>query len=113
MDRELGAWANYVMAVVPGLRRRRRVNTPVMTVLDRRRELAERLPRRLHPPPVRCVMLRWESLGEVSAAAWLPGTAIALITPTPDGARPDGRASARTPTTLLFAATAWPSVCQP
>ncbi|MFJ8146306.1 FtsX-like permease family protein [Streptomyces sp. NPDC096048] len=82
VDRELGAWANYVMAaVLGGFAAVAAVNTLVMTVLDRRRELATlRLVGSTRRQVLR--MLRWESL-LVSAAGVALGTAIALITLTP------------------------------
>ncbi|MFE1025730.1 FtsX-like permease family protein [Streptomyces sp. NPDC058818] len=82
VDRALGAWANYVMAaVLGGFAAVAAVNTLVMTVLDRRRELATlRLVGSTRRQVLR--MLRWESL-LVSAAGVALGTAIALITLTP------------------------------
>lgn len=82
VDRELGAWANYVMAaVLGGFAAVAAVNTLVMTVLDRRRELATlRLVGSTRRQVLR--MLRWESL-LVSAAGVALGTGIALITLTP------------------------------
>ncbi|MFE0801272.1 FtsX-like permease family protein [Streptomyces sp. NPDC058812] len=82
VDRELGAWANYMMAaVLGGFAAVAAVNTLVMTVLDRRRELATlRLVGSTRRQVLR--MLRWESL-LVSAAGVALGTAIALITLTP------------------------------
>ncbi|MEU6611449.1 FtsX-like permease family protein [Streptomyces shenzhenensis] len=82
VDRELGAWANYMMAaVLGGFAAIAAVNTLVMTVLDRRRELATlRLVGATRRQVLR--MLRWESL-LVSAAGVALGTAIAMITLTP------------------------------
>ncbi|MGI5440762.1 FtsX-like permease family protein [Streptomyces shenzhenensis] len=82
VDRELGAWANYMMAaVLGGFAAIAAVNTLVMTVLDRRRELATlRLVGSTRRQVLR--MLRWESL-LVSAAGVALGTAIAMITLTP------------------------------
>ncbi|WP_176953764.1 ABC transporter permease [Streptomyces indicus] len=81
-DRELGAWANYTMAaVLGGFAAVAAVNTLVMTVLDRRRELTTlRLVGTTRRQVLR--MLRWESL-LVSAAGVTLGTAIAMITLTP------------------------------
>ncbi|MGP3985791.1 FtsX-like permease family protein [Streptomyces sp. 3N207] len=81
-DREVGAWANYVMAgVLGGFAAVAAVNTLVMTVLDRRRELATlRLVGSTRRQVLR--MLRWESL-LVSAAGVALGTTIAMITLTP------------------------------
>ncbi|MFD3307530.1 FtsX-like permease family protein [Streptomyces sp. NPDC058694] len=82
VDRELGAWANYTMAgVLGGFAVIAAVNTLVMTVLDRRRELATL---RLVGSTRRQVlqMLRWESL-LVSVAGVALGTTIAMITLTP------------------------------
>ncbi|GGW44518.1 FtsX-like permease family protein [Streptomyces griseoloalbus] len=82
VDRELGAWANYMMAaVLGGFAAVAAVNTLVMTVLDRRRELVTlRLVGSTRRQVLR--MLRWESL-LVSAAGVALGTAIAMITLTP------------------------------
>ncbi|CAM5499144.1 ABC transporter permease [Streptomyces violaceorubidus] len=83
VDREFGAWANYMMAaVLGGFAAVAAVNTLVMTVLDRRREL--HTPLRLVGSTRRQVlrMLGWESL-LVSAAGVALGTAIAMITLTP------------------------------
>ncbi|MEU9876167.1 FtsX-like permease family protein [Streptomyces phaeochromogenes] len=82
VDRELGAWANYTMAaVLGGFAVIAAVNTLVMTVLDRRRELATL---RLVGSTRRQVlhMLHWESL-LVSVAGVALGTTIAMITLTP------------------------------
>lgn len=82
VDREFGAWANYVMAaVLGGFAAIAAVNTLVMTVLDRRRELHTlRLVGSTRRQVLR--MLGWESL-LVSAAGVVLGTAIAMITLTP------------------------------
>ncbi|MGW3952460.1 ABC transporter permease [Streptomyces sp. NPDC004752] len=82
VDRELGAWANYMMAaVLGGFAAIAAVNTLVMTVLDRRRELTTlRLVGSTRRQVLR--MLRWESL-LVSAAGVALGTTIAMITLTP------------------------------
>ncbi|MFE0202652.1 ABC transporter permease [Streptomyces sp. NPDC058985] len=82
VERELGAWANYMMAaVLGGFAAVAAVNTLVMTVLDRRRELtALRLVGSTRSQVLR--MLRWESL-LVSVAGVVLGTAIAMITLTP------------------------------
>ncbi|MEU6288700.1 FtsX-like permease family protein [Streptomyces sp. NPDC046988] len=82
VERELGAWANYTMAaVLGGFAAVAAVNTLVMTVLDRRRELtALRLVGSTRRQVLR--MLRWESL-LVSVAGVALGTAIAMITLTP------------------------------
>ncbi|MFC7813972.1 MULTISPECIES: ABC transporter permease [unclassified Streptomyces] len=82
VDREFGAWANYMMAaVLGGFAAVAAVNTLVMTVLDRRRELAVlRLVGSTRRQVMR--MLGWESL-LVSAAGVALGTAIAMITLTP------------------------------
>ncbi|WP_419999936.1 ABC transporter permease [Streptomyces boninensis] len=81
-DRELGAWSNYVMAaILGGFAAVAAVNTLVMTVLDRRRELTTlRLVGSTRRQVLR--MLRWESL-LVSAAGVVLGTTIAMITLTP------------------------------
>ncbi|WP_328655854.1 ABC transporter permease [Streptomyces sp. NBC_00334] len=79
MDRELNAWANYTMAaVLGGFAAVAAVNTLVMTVLDRRRELAVL---RLVGSTRRQVlgMLRWEGL-LVAVAGIVLGTAIAAAT---------------------------------
>ncbi|MEU9562994.1 FtsX-like permease family protein [Streptomyces sp. NPDC048161] len=78
-DRELSAWANTVMAaVLGGFAAIAAVNTLVMTVLDRRRELTML---RLVGSTRRQVMgmIRWEALLVTVAGAAL-GTAIALAT---------------------------------
>ncbi|MFJ9175001.1 ABC transporter permease [Streptomyces sp. NPDC102360] len=82
VDSEMGAWSNYTMAaVLGGFAAVAAVNTLVMTVLDRRRELTVlRLVGSTRRQVLR--MLRWESL-LVSAAGVLLGTAIAMITLTP------------------------------
>ncbi|KAF2778808.1 ABC transporter permease [Streptomyces sp. OM5714] len=82
VDREFGAWANYMMAaVLGGFAAVAAVNTLVMTVLDRRRELHTlRLVGSTRRQVLR--MLGWESL-LVSAAGVALGTAIAMITLTP------------------------------
>ncbi|PPS72420.1 ABC transporter permease [Streptomyces sp. MH60] len=82
VDREFGAWANYMMAaVLGGFAAVAPVNTLVMTVLDRRRELHTlRLVGSTRRQVLR--MLGWESL-LVSAAGVALGTAIAMITLTP------------------------------
>ncbi|MFE9706148.1 ABC transporter permease [Streptomyces sp. NPDC005930] len=82
VDREFGAWANYVMAgVLGGFAAVAAVNTLVMTVLDRRRELTTlRLVGSTRRQVLR--MLGWESL-LVSAAGVTLGTAVAAITLTP------------------------------
>ncbi|MEU4147189.1 ABC transporter permease [Streptomyces parvulus] len=82
VDIELGAWANYTMAaVLGGFAAVAAVNTLVMTVLDRRRELtALRLVGSTRRQVLR--MLRWEAL-LVSVAGIALGTAIAMITLTP------------------------------
>ncbi|MER7487142.1 FtsX-like permease family protein [Streptomyces sp. NPDC126497] len=81
-DRELGAWANYTMAaVLGGFAAVAAVNTLVMTVLERRRELTVlRLVGSTRRQVLR--MLGWESL-LVSVAGVALGTAIAMITLTP------------------------------
>ncbi|MFI9624724.1 FtsX-like permease family protein [Streptomyces sp. NPDC052042] len=81
-DREFNAWANTVMAaVLGGFAAVAAVNTLVMTVLDRRRELTLL---RLVGTTRRQVMgmIRWEALLVTAAGAGL-GTAIALITLNP------------------------------
>ncbi|WLQ46987.1 FtsX-like permease family protein [Streptomyces poriferorum] len=78
-DRELNAWANYMMAgVLGGFAAIAAVNTLVMTVLDRRRELGML---RLVGATRRQVMdmLRWEGL-LVAVAGVVLGTAIAAAT---------------------------------
>ncbi|MER5439365.1 FtsX-like permease family protein [Streptomyces sp. NPDC002790] len=82
VDSEMGAWSNYMMAaVLGGFAAVAAVNTLVMTVLDRRRELTVlRLVGSTRRQVLR--MLRWESL-LVSAAGVALGTAIAMITLTP------------------------------
>ncbi|MER6407433.1 FtsX-like permease family protein [Streptomyces viridosporus] len=78
-DRELNAWANYTMAgVLGGFAAVAAVNTLVMTVLDRRRELGML---RLIGSTRRQVMrmLRWEGL-LVAVAGIALGTAIAAAT---------------------------------
>ncbi|MFJ1923944.1 ABC transporter permease [Streptomyces sp. NPDC088131] len=78
-DRELNAWANTVMAaVLGGFAAVAAVNTLVMTVLDRRRELTML---RLVGSTRRQIMgmIRWEALLVTVAGAAL-GTAIALAT---------------------------------
>lgn len=82
VDRELGAWANYTMAaVLGGFAVIAAVNTLVMPVLDRRRELATlRLVGSTRRQVLR--MLHWESL-LVSVAGVALGTTIAMITLTP------------------------------
>lgn len=79
MDRELNAWANYTMAgVLGGFAAVAAVNTLVMTVLDRRRELGMlRLVGSTRRQVMR--MLRWEGL-LVSVAGVVLGTAIAMAT---------------------------------
>ncbi|MEU8571663.1 FtsX-like permease family protein [Streptomyces pathocidini] len=79
VDRELNAWANYVMAaVLGGFAATAAVNTLVMTVLDRRRELGTL---RLIGSTRRQVMgmIRWEGL-LVSAAGVVLGSVIAAAT---------------------------------
>ncbi|MZD05560.1 FtsX-like permease family protein [Streptomyces sp. SID5785] len=79
LDRELNAWANTTMAaVLGGFAAIAAVNTLVMTVLDRRRELGTL---RLIGTTRRQVlsMIRWEGL-LVSGAGVALGTAIALAT---------------------------------
>ncbi|CAL9284154.1 ABC transporter permease [Streptomyces sp. SudanB182_2057] len=77
--RELNAWANYTMAaVLGGFAAVAAVNTLVMTVLDRRRELgALRLVGATRRQVMR--MLRWEGL-LVAGAGVVLGTAIAAAT---------------------------------
>ncbi|MGW0934567.1 ABC transporter permease [Streptomyces sp. NPDC002666] len=79
LDAKLGAWSNYMMAaVLGGFAAIAAVNTLVMTVLDRRRELGTL---RLIGSTRRQVlqMLRWESL-LVSTVGVALGTAIAAAT---------------------------------
>ncbi|WP_328898427.1 FtsX-like permease family protein [Streptomyces sp. NBC_00236] len=79
LDAKLGAWSNYMMAaVLGGFAAVAAVNTLVMTVLDRRRELGTL---RLIGSTRRQVlqMLRWESL-LVSTVGVALGTAIAAAT---------------------------------
>ncbi|GAA2811619.1 FtsX-like permease family protein [Kitasatospora sp. CM 4170] len=81
-DREIGAWANTVMAgVLGGFAAVTAANTLVMTVLDRRREVALL---RLAGTTRRQVrgMLRWEAL-LVAATGLLVGGVIAWITLVP------------------------------
>ncbi|WP_031050635.1 ABC transporter permease [Streptomyces sp. NRRL F-5650] len=82
VDREFGAWANFMMAaVLGGFAAVAAVNTLVMTVLDRRRELETlRLVGATRRQVLR--MLGWESL-LVSAAGVGLGTAVAMVTLTP------------------------------
>ncbi|WP_399880699.1 FtsX-like permease family protein [Streptomyces sp. BBFR51] len=79
LDRELNAWANYTMAgVLGGFAAIAAVNTLVMTVLDRRRELGVlRLVGSTRSQVLG--MLRWEGL-LVSVAGIVLGTAIAAAT---------------------------------
>ncbi|MGW5097250.1 ABC transporter permease [Streptomyces nodosus] len=82
IDRELNAWANATMAgVLGGFAAVAAVNTLVMTVLDRRRELGML---RLVGATGRQVrdMLRWEGL-LVAVSGIVLGTAIAAATLTP------------------------------
>ncbi|WP_424919358.1 FtsX-like permease family protein [Streptomyces sp. wa1064] len=79
LDAKLGAWSNYTMAgVLGGFAAIAAVNTLVMTVLDRRRELGTL---RLVGSTRRQVlgMLRWESL-LVSTVGVVLGSAIAAAT---------------------------------
>ncbi|MGW0762108.1 ABC transporter permease [Streptomyces sp. NPDC002814] len=78
-DRELNAWANYTMAgVLGGFAAVAAVNTLVMTVLDRRRELGMlRLVGSTRRQVMR--MLRWEGL-LVAVTGIVLGTAIAAAT---------------------------------
>ncbi|AZM53243.1 ABC transporter permease [Streptomyces sp. WAC 01529] len=79
LDRELNAWANTTMAaVLGGFAAVAAVNTLVMTVLDRRRELGTL---RLIGSTRRQVMrmIRWETL-LVAVAGTVIGSAIALAT---------------------------------
>ncbi|MFJ9536202.1 FtsX-like permease family protein [Streptomyces sp. NPDC101225] len=82
LDRELNAWANSVMAgVLGGFAAVAAVNTLVMTVLDRRRELGTlRLIGSTRRQVLR--MIRWEAL-LVAVAGIALGTAIALATLVP------------------------------
>lgn len=82
LDRELNAWANAVMAgVLGGFAAVAAVNTLVMTVLDRRRELGTlRLIGSTRRQILR--MIRWEALLVVLTGIGL-GTAIALATLVP------------------------------
>ncbi|GAA2800688.1 ABC transporter permease [Streptomyces showdoensis] len=81
-DRALGAWANTTMAaVLGGFAAVAAVNTLVMTVLDRRRELRTlRLVGTTRRQVLR--MIRWESL-LVTVAGLAIGTGIALATLVP------------------------------
>ncbi|MFI6639701.1 ABC transporter permease [Streptomyces sp. NPDC050504] len=81
-QREVGAWANTVMAaVLGGFAAVAAANTLVMTVLDRRRELAMlRLVGSTRRQVLR--MVRWEAL-LVAAAGILIGTGIAMATLVP------------------------------
>ncbi|OKJ03277.1 FtsX-like permease family protein [Kitasatospora sp. CB01950] len=81
-DRELNSWANNVMAgVLAGFAALTAANTLVMTVLDRRREIALL---RLAGTTRRQVrsMLRWEAL-LIAAIGLVTGAAIAWATLTP------------------------------
>ncbi|EPD60511.1 ABC transporter permease [Streptomyces sp. HGB0020] len=82
LDRELNAWANSVMAgVLGGFAAVAAVNTLVMTVLDRRRELGTlRLIGSTRRQVLR--MIRWEAL-LVALTGIALGTAIALATLVP------------------------------
>ncbi|GGV44608.1 ABC transporter permease [Streptomyces spectabilis] len=82
LDRQVGAWANRVMAaVLGGFAAVAAVNTLVMTVLDRRRELGMlRLIGSTRGQIMR--MIRWEAL-LVTGAGVIIGTAIALATLVP------------------------------
>ncbi|MFI6951318.1 ABC transporter permease [Streptomyces sp. NPDC050422] len=79
LDAKLGAWSNYMMAaVLGGFAAIAAVNTLVMTVLDRRRELgALRLVGATRHQVMQ--MLRWEGL-LVSVAGVVLGSAIAAAT---------------------------------
>ncbi|WP_427152663.1 ABC transporter permease [Streptomyces sp. TRM70308] len=79
LDAEVGAWANYTMAaVLGGFAAIAAVNTLVMTVLDRRRELGTlRLVGSTRRQVLR--MLRWEGL-LVAAVGVVLGSAIAAAT---------------------------------
>ncbi|GHB69775.1 ABC transporter permease [Streptomyces xanthochromogenes] len=90
-DREVNAWANAVMAaVLGGFAAVAAVNTLVMTVLDRRRELGTL---RLIGTTRRQVlgMIRWEALLVVAAGVVI-GSAIALVTLVPMANGLTGRA---------------------
>ncbi|MFD3374238.1 FtsX-like permease family protein [Streptomyces sp. NPDC058697] len=108
VDRELGAWANYTMAgVLGGFAVIAAVNTLVMTVLDRRRELATlRLVGSTRHQVLQ--MLRWESL-LVSVAGVALGTTIAMITLTPMMRGLTGESPHIPP--LLYATFAATAVC--
>ncbi|MFI6872808.1 ABC transporter permease [Streptomyces sp. NPDC050400] len=82
VDRELNAWANITMAaVLGGFAAIAAVNTLVMTVLDRRRELGTlRLIGSTRTQVLR--MIRWEAL-LVAGAGIVLGTSIALATLVP------------------------------
>ncbi|QEV18113.1 FtsX-like permease family protein [Streptomyces alboniger] len=82
LDRELNAWANTTMAaVLGGFAAVAAVNTLVMTVLDRRRELGTlRLIGSTRRQVLR--MIRWEAL-IVAVAGIVIGSAIALATLVP------------------------------
>ncbi|MFH9269246.1 FtsX-like permease family protein [Streptomyces sp. NPDC017546] len=82
LDARLGAWSNTTMAaVLGGFAAIAAVNTLVMTVLDRRRELGTlRLVGSVRRQVLR--MLRWESL-LVSSAGVVLGSAIAAATLVP------------------------------
>ncbi|MEU6392738.1 FtsX-like permease family protein [Streptomyces sp. NPDC046939] len=82
LDRELNAWANTTMAaVLGGFAAIAAVNTLVMTVLDRRRELGTlRLIGSTRRQVLR--MIRWEAL-LVACAGIVLGTGIALATLVP------------------------------
>ncbi|QDQ11562.1 FtsX-like permease family protein [Streptomyces spectabilis] len=82
LDRQVGAWANSVMAaVLGGFAAVAAVNTLVMTVLDRRRELGMlRLIGSTRGQIMR--MIRWEAL-LVTCAGVIIGSAIALATLVP------------------------------
>ncbi|MGH4028292.1 FtsX-like permease family protein [Actinomycetota bacterium Odt1-20B] len=79
LDRELNAWANTTMAaVLGGFAAVAAVNTLVMTVLDRRRELGTL--RLIGSTRAQVLsMVRWEAL-LVAGAGIILGTAIALAT---------------------------------
>ncbi|MGV9880897.1 FtsX-like permease family protein [Streptomyces sp. NPDC003006] len=82
LDRELNAWANTTMAaVLGGFAAVAAINTLVMTVLDRRRELGMlRLIGSTHRQVMR--MIRWEAL-IVAVAGIAIGSGIALATLVP------------------------------
>ncbi|MGW0532009.1 FtsX-like permease family protein [Streptomyces sp. NPDC003032] len=82
LDRELNAWANTTMAaVLGGFAAVAAINTLVMTVLDRRRELGTlRLIGSTHRQVMR--MIRWEAL-IVAVAGIAIGSGIALATLVP------------------------------